>query len=49
MPSVSIWSSWREVGMLGELQTLQGVEGWNQGALESAVTTKNGVEAFSRP
>ena len=42
------WSSWREVGMLAELETLQGVEGWKQGALESAITTKDGLEAFSR-
>jgi phthiocerol/phenolphthiocerol synthesis type-I polyketide synthase E len=42
------WSSWREVGMLAELETLQGVEGWKQGALESAITTKDGLEAFRR-
>jgi acyl carrier protein len=42
------WSSWREVGMLAELETLQGVEGWKQGALESAIMTKDGLEAFRR-
>jgi acyl transferase domain-containing protein len=42
------WSSWREVGMLAELETLQGVEGWKQGALESAITTKDGLEVFRR-
>ena len=34
--------------MLAELETLQGVEGWKQGALESAITTKDGLEAFRR-
>ncbi|HWO36932.1 MAG TPA: SDR family NAD(P)-dependent oxidoreductase, partial [Candidatus Acidoferrum sp.] len=42
------WSSWREVGMLAELETLQGVEGWKQGALENAIMTKDGLEAFRR-
>ena len=34
--------------MLAELETPQGVEGWKQGALESAITTKDGLEAFRR-
>jgi acyl transferase domain-containing protein len=42
------WSSWREVGMLAELETLQGVEGWKQAALESAIMTKDGLEVFRR-
>ena len=34
--------------MLAELETLEGVEGWKQAALESAIVTKDGLEAFRR-
>ena len=34
--------------MLAELETLRGLEGWKQAALESAITTKEGLQAFSR-
>jgi NAD(P)-dependent dehydrogenase (short-subunit alcohol dehydrogenase family)/acyl carrier protein len=42
------WSSWKEVGMLAELETLQGVEGREGAALKNAITTKDGLEAFER-
>src|ERR1017187_3564503 len=41
------WPAWREVGMLAELETLQGVEGWKDAA-EDTITTKDGLEAFER-
>jgi acyl transferase domain-containing protein/acyl carrier protein len=42
------WSGWKEVGMLAELETLQGVEGREEAALSNAITTKDGLEAFER-
>ena len=42
------WPGWREVGMLAELKTLPGLETWKQDALEKAITTKDGLEAFRR-
>lgn len=42
------WSGWKEVGMLAELETLQGVEGREESALKNAITTKDGLEVFER-
>lgn len=42
------WSGWKEVGMLAELETLQGVEGREEVALSNAIRTKDGLEAFER-
>jgi len=42
------WSSWKEVGMLAELETLQGEDGRTESALKNAITTKDGLEAFQR-
>jgi NAD(P)-dependent dehydrogenase (short-subunit alcohol dehydrogenase family)/acyl carrier protein len=42
------WPGWKEVGQLAELQTLPGTEGWKQAALEKAIPTEDGVEAFKR-
>ena len=42
------WPGWREVGQLADLAVLPGLEGWKQAALESAITTKDGLEVFSR-
>jgi acyl carrier protein len=41
------WPVWREVGMLAELGTLQGVEG-REDTAEDTITTKEGLEAFER-
>jgi acyl transferase domain-containing protein len=42
------WPGWREVGQLADLAILPGLEGWKQAALESAIATKDGLEAFRR-
>jgi acyl carrier protein len=42
------WPGWREVGQLADLVTLPELEGWKQAALERAITTKDGLEAFKR-
>ncbi len=42
------WPGWREVGQLADLAVLPGLEGWKQAALESAIATKDGLEAFRR-
>lgn len=42
------WPGWRESGQLADLATPHGMEGWKQEALEKAITTKDGVEAFRR-
>ncbi len=42
------WPGWKEVGQLAELETLPGVEGWKQAALEKAIATEDGLEAFKR-
>jgi acyl carrier protein len=42
------WSSWKEVGMLAELASLQGVEGRDEAAILNAITTKDGLAAFQR-
>ncbi len=47
--TVSInWSGWKEVGMLAELETLQGVENWHHDAKANSISTKDGLEAFER-
>jgi acyl transferase domain-containing protein len=42
------WPGWREVGQLADLTPPTGLEGWKQAALEKAITTKDGLEAFNR-
>jgi acyl carrier protein len=42
------WPGWREVGQLADLAVLPGLEGWKQAALESAIMTNDGLEAFRR-
>lgn len=42
------WPGWKEVGQLAKLKTLPGVESWKEAALEKAITTKDGLEAFTR-
>jgi acyl transferase domain-containing protein/acyl carrier protein len=42
------WPGWKEVGQLADLEMLPGVEAWKQAALEKAVDTKDGLEAFKR-
>ncbi len=42
------WPTWREVGMVAEMQTLRGVEGWEDVALQRAITTEQGLQAFER-
>ncbi len=42
------WPGWKEVGQLAELETLPGVEAWKQAAIEKAITTEDGLEAFKR-
>lgn len=42
------WPGWKEVGQLADLAVLPGLDGWKQRALESAITTKDGLEAFHR-
>ena len=42
------WPGWKEVGQLADLETLPGVEGWKESALERAIATEDGVEAFQR-
>jgi acyl transferase domain-containing protein/acyl carrier protein len=42
------WPGWREVGQLADLATLPGLEGWKQAALERAIMSKDGLEAFKR-
>jgi NAD(P)-dependent dehydrogenase (short-subunit alcohol dehydrogenase family)/acyl carrier protein len=42
------WPGWKEVGQLADLEMLPGVEAWKQAALEKAIATKDGLEAFKR-
>ncbi len=42
------WPGWREVGQLVNLKTQSGVEKWKEHALEKAILTKDGLEAFKR-
>jgi len=42
------WPGWREVGQLADLAIQRGLEGWKQAALEKAITTRDGLEAFRR-
>ncbi|MFT3868853.1 MAG: SDR family NAD(P)-dependent oxidoreductase [Nibricoccus sp.] len=42
------WPGWREVGQLVNLKTQPGVERWKQQALEKAIFTADGLEAFMR-
>jgi acyl transferase domain-containing protein/acyl carrier protein len=42
------WPGWKEVGQLVDLVTLPGLEGWKQAALDRAIKTKDGLEAFER-
>jgi len=42
------WSGWKEVGMLAELASLQGLDGRDEAAVQTAITTKDGLAAFQR-
>jgi len=42
------WPGWKEVGQLADLESLSGVEGWKETALNKAIATKDGLEAFKR-
>lgn len=42
------WPGWREVGQLVNLKTQPGVERWKQQALEKAIFTADGLDAFTR-
>jgi NAD(P)-dependent dehydrogenase (short-subunit alcohol dehydrogenase family)/acyl carrier protein len=42
------WPGWREIGQLADLQTAAGLENWKKAALEKAISTRDGVEAFAR-
>lgn len=42
------WPGWKEIGQLAELETAPGLEDWKKAALEKAITTRDGVEAFAR-
>jgi NAD(P)-dependent dehydrogenase (short-subunit alcohol dehydrogenase family) len=48
-PTLAInWPGWKEAGLLAELKMLPGTEWWKQQALEKAILTKDGIEAFRR-
>jgi acyl transferase domain-containing protein/acyl carrier protein len=42
------WPVWKEVGIVAELQTVMGVEAWKEEALDNAILTSEGLEAFER-
>jgi len=42
------WSGWKEVGQLADLEIMPGLEGWKSAALEKAILTIDGLEAFKR-
>lgn len=42
------WPGWKEVGQLVDLATPLGLEGWKQDAIDKAITTEDGLEAFKR-
>ena len=42
------WPVWKEVGIVAELETLLGAEALKEQALESAMLTKDGLDAFAR-
>ncbi len=42
------WPVWKEVGVVAELQTFLGAEALKEQALESAMLTKDGLDAFAR-
>ncbi len=41
------WPGWKEVGQLADLAALPGLEAWKQAALARAITTNDGLEAFT--
>ncbi len=48
-PALTInWSLWKEVGMLAELENLQGVGSWDDAGFKNAITNKEGLEVFER-
>src|SRR6185295_8533650 len=42
------WPGWKEIGQLADLETAPGLENWKKAALEKAIATRDGVEAFAR-
>jgi len=42
------WPGWKEVGQLADLAALPGLEAWKQAAVARAITTNDGLEAFTR-
>lgn len=48
-PVVSInWPGWKEAGQLVDLKPAHGTERWKESALEKAILTRDGIEAFQR-
>lgn len=48
-PTLAInWPGWKEVGQLADLEVKAGLDGWKQAALDKAIATADGVEAFRR-
>lgn len=48
-PTMAInWPAWREVGILTEMKTPAGLEGWRETVRQQAILTKDGVEMFHR-
>ena len=42
------WPGWKEIGQLVDLETAVGLENWKKAALDRAISTRDGVEAFAR-
>jgi len=42
------WPGWREIGQLANLKSQAGMERWKADALEKAISTRDGLEAFRR-
>jgi pimeloyl-ACP methyl ester carboxylesterase len=42
------WPGWKEIGQLADLEVRPGLEGWKEAALDKAILTKDGLEAFKR-
>jgi malonyl CoA-acyl carrier protein transacylase/NAD(P)-dependent dehydrogenase (short-subunit alcohol dehydrogenase family) len=48
-PVISInWPGWKEAGQLADLKSTPGTEHWKESALEKAILTRDGIEAFRR-
>ncbi len=42
------WPGWKEVGQLADLEIKPGLEGWKEAALQKAILTTDGLQAFKR-